>query len=134
VGFSAIARGILDIFSSIRHVNIHDKVKWQDLYKTLDRQVKKLQNAGLSRKKKSDYLTMEEIKAILDSPATSVLTAKELHIILGYSFHFYHLFVVVMLNKNHAGGVKNIHNNGYSNLIPPDDPNNDYTPYRNNKT
>ncbi|CAG8619194.1 5244_t:CDS:2 [Acaulospora morrowiae] len=61
VGFSAIAWGILDIFSSIRH--------------TLGGQVKKLQNASLS-KKKSDYLTMEEIKAILDSPATSVLTAK----------------------------------------------------------
>jgi hypothetical protein len=150
VGFSAIARGIREILAPIRHINIHDKNQWYTLHQALDGQVKKLQNVGLSRKKKPDYLTMDEIKILLNSTATSIHTAKGLmqrtwlwlSLLLSFrggdgkrlKFKWVEvrtdssIKVNLPVEKNNAGGVKNLHNNGRENLIPPDDPKNEYTP------
>ncbi|CAG8610256.1 872_t:CDS:2, partial [Racocetra persica] len=132
-GFCTIARGISEAFENIRAINLFDKHKFKNLHRILDGHMKSIVEKGDKNHKQSDPLETDEIKLLLDSPATSINDPKG-----GDAKHLKASWLKELENgrmqlelpkkKNYAGGIKDPYAEACSSFIPPDISGNMYTP------
>jgi hypothetical protein len=150
VGFCAIAREISEIFENIKVINLFDTSQFKSLHRTLDGRMKSIADQGNNNRKQSDPLEIDEIKFILNSPATTIDTPKGLlrrvwiWLTLlcclrgGDAKRLKASWIIEMddggiklelpKEKNHAGGIKDPYAVSGISFIPPDTLGNVYTP------
>ncbi|CAG8576713.1 972_t:CDS:2 [Racocetra persica] len=149
-GFCVIARGISEVFEEVQVVNILDKHQFKSLHRTLDGRMKAIVEKGNKNCKQSDPLDTEEIKFILDSPATATDTpkgllrrvwiwlsllcclrggdAKRLKASWPKELDNGGMRLELPNEKNHAGEIKDPYSEAGISFIPPDTVGNKYTP------
>ncbi|CAG8839649.1 37009_t:CDS:2, partial [Gigaspora margarita] len=137
--FCASARGISEMFEETRVINLFDKHQFKSLHRTLDGRMKSLDNDGDKNRKQSSPLEIDEIKFILNSSAVAVDNPKGL---IRRVWIWLTLLCCLRdgdakrlkaswlkeLDDESYRGIKDPYAESGSSFIPPDIPENDYTP------